>query len=192
MHSRLATRLFLALALTSAWAAPARAEKFTLDTVHSTVLFRIMHMGTSHAWGRFDNIAGSISLDDKNPAKNVFDITIKTDSVNTGIAKRDEHLRGPDFFSAREFPDITFKSESVRAKDNGIYEVTGELTLHGVTRPLTVTLKKIGTGKSPSGDQIIGVDTGFTIKRTDFDMKNLLDGVGDDVLLIVSLEAGHK
>ena len=192
MHHRLATRLFLALPLAVVWAAPARAEKFTVDTGHSTVLFRIKHMGTSHTWGRFDNITGTVDLDEKNPAKNAFDITIGTKSVNTGIAKRDQHLLGPDFFNAAQFPEITFQSDSVRAKGNDAYEVTGKLTLHGVTRPLTVTLMKVGAGKAPSGDQIVGVDTKFEIKRTDFDMKQMLEGVGDDVLLIVSLEAGHK
>ena len=192
MHPRLATRLFLALALAAAWAAPARAEKFTVDTGHSTVLFRIMHMGVSYSWGRFDKITGSVDLDETDPAKNAFDIAIDTDSVNTGIGKRDQHLMGPDFFNAAQFPKITFKSDSVRAKANDTYEVTGKLTLHGVTRPLTVTLKKVGAGKGPMGGQIVGIDTGFTIKRTDFEMKNLLEGVGDEVLLIVSLEAGHK
>ncbi|HTU24195.1 MAG TPA: YceI family protein, partial [Pirellulales bacterium] len=135
---------------------------------------------------------GVIDLDEKNPAQNAFDITIDAESVDTGLVKRDEHLRGPDFFSAREFPEITFKSDSVRAKPDGIYEVVGKLKLHGVTKPLTVSLKKVGTGKNPMGMQIIGVDTGFTVKRTDFNMKNLLEGVGDEVLLIVSLEAGRK
>ena len=156
MHTRLTTRLFLALALAGVWAAPARAEKFTVDTGHSTVLFRIMHMGTSYSWGRFDKITGTVDLDEKDPAKNAFDITIATGSVNTGIAKRDQHLLGPDFFNAAQFPEITFKSDSVRAKPNDTYEVVGKLTLHGVTRPLTVTLKKVGTGKSPAGDQIVG------------------------------------
>jgi polyisoprenoid-binding protein YceI len=192
MHHRFATQWFLALTLAAAWAAPARAEQFNVDTGHSTVLFRIMHMGVSYSWGRFDNITGTVDLDEKDPAKNAFDIAIGTDSVNTGIAKRDQHLQGPDFFNARQFPKITFKSESVRPKANDTYEVVGKLTLHGVTRPLTVTLKKVGAGNGPMGGQIIGIDTGFTIKRTDFDMKNMLEGVGDEVLLIVSLEAGHK
>ncbi len=108
------------------------------------------------------------------------------------MAKRDEHLRGPDFFNARQFPKITFKSDSVRPTGPDTYEVAGTLTLHGVSRPLTVTLKKIGAGKGPAGDQRVGVETGFTIKRSDFGMKNMLEGVGDDVLLIVSLESAHK
>ena len=192
MQARLATRLFFALALAAACAAPAPAEEFTVDTGHSTVLFRILHMGVSNAWGRFDNIAGTVNLDEADPAKSALDITISTESVDTGVAKRDDHLRGPDFFNARQFPKITFKSQSLRATGADTYEVTGTLTLHGVSRPLTVTLKKIGAGKSPLGDQRLGVETGFTIKRSDFGMKNMLDAVGDNVLLIVSLETAHK
>jgi polyisoprenoid-binding protein YceI len=192
MHARLAIRLFLALALAGAWAAPGRAELFTVDTGHSTVLFRILHMGVSNAWGRFDNITGTVDLDEADPAKSALDITIGADSVNTGVAKRDEHLRGPDFFNARQFPRINFKSDSVRATGPDTYEVAGTLTLHGVSRPVTVTLKKVGAGKGPAGDQRVGVETGFTIKRSDFGMKNMLEGIGDSVLLVVSLESAHK
>jgi polyisoprenoid-binding protein YceI len=192
MHLRLATRLFLALALTGAWAAPACAESFTVDTGHSTALFRILHLGISNAWGRFDNITGVVDLDEKDPAKSEFDITILAESVNTGVAKRDDHLRGPDFFNARQFPKITFKSQSVRATGPDTYEAIGTLSLHGVSRPLTLAIKKIGAGKTPFGDQRVGVDTIFQIKRSDFGMKNMLEGVGDDVLLNVSLEAAHK
>jgi polyisoprenoid-binding protein YceI len=192
MHLRSATQFFLALALASVGAASAWAEQFTIDAGHSSVLFRVKHMGASNAWGRFDNIAGTVDLDEADPAKSSVDITVLADSVNTGAPKRDEHLRGPDFFNVRQFPKITFKSQSVRAAGASAYEVTGTLTLHGVSHPLTVKLEKIGNGQSPQGEKLLGVETSFKIKRTEFGMDKLLQGVGDDVLLIVSLEAGHK
>ncbi len=192
MQTRSVRQCFAALALAAAWVAPAQAEKFEVDPGHSSALFRVLHIGTSNTWGRFNNISGTVDLDEKDPTKSVFDITIGAESVDTGLPKRDEHLRGPDFFSARQFPKITFKSQSVRATGPDAYEVKGMLTLHGVSKPLSVTLKKIGAGKSPFNDYRVGVETSFQIKRTDFDMKNMLEGVGDDILLIVSLEAMHK
>jgi polyisoprenoid-binding protein YceI len=192
MQARFVRQGFVALALMAAWVAPAQAEKFDVDPGHSSVLFRVLHIGTSNAWGRFGNVSGVVDLDEKDPAKSLFDITIATESVDTGLPKRDEHLRGPDFFNARQFPKITFKSQSVRATGPDTYEVKGTLTLHGVSKPLSVTLKKIGAGKSPFNDFRLGVETSFQIKRSDFDMKNMLEGVGDDVLLIVSLESMHK
>ncbi len=183
------------LALAACDRRPAQAEKFDVDPGHSSVLFRVLHIGTSNAWGRFGNVSGVVDLDEKDPSKSLFDVTIgaPTASTRKPMPKRDEHLRNPDFFAAKQFPNITFKSQSVRAgKQPGTYEVQGTLTLHGVSKPLTVTLKKIGAGKSPFNDYRLGVETSFQIKRSDFDMKNMLEGVGDDILLIVSLEAMHK
>jgi polyisoprenoid-binding protein YceI len=192
MNVRLAGASLVALVLAGAWASPARAEKYDVDSIHSTVLFRILHMKTSYTWGRFDNVTGIVDLDEQDPAKSVFDVVIQTDSVDTGFPKRDEHLRGPDFFNARQFPKIAFKSDSVRSTGPGAYEVQGKLTLHGVTRPQSIKVGKVGSGKSPMGAEIIGVETSFVIKRSDFGMNQMLEGVGDEVLLIVSLEAAKK
>jgi polyisoprenoid-binding protein YceI len=170
-------------------AAMSQAESFTIDAGHSTVLYRALHMGLSHSWGRFNDVSGSIDLDEKSP---LVDLSIKAESIDTFVPKRDEHLRGPDFFNVRQFPTITFKSDKIRSIDAKTYEVSGTLTLHGISQPTTVKLTKIGGGPSPFGDQRIGVETIFQIKRTDFGMKNMLEGVGDEVLLIVSLEAAHK
>jgi polyisoprenoid-binding protein YceI len=170
----------------------ARAQSFTIDPVHSIVLYRAGHMGVSHSWGRFNEIAGTVSVDEQNPAKDSFDITINATSIDSGTAKRDEHLRSPDFLNAKQFPTITFKSASVKPIDAKTLEVTGTLTLHGVSKPLTLKVDKVGGGKSPMGGTAIGMETTFEIKRSDFDMKNMLDMIPDDVMLIVSLEAGHK
>jgi polyisoprenoid-binding protein YceI len=169
-----------------------RAESFAVDPVHSSVLFRSGHLGMSHVWGRFGDISGTINFDEQNPAANAVEIEVKSASVDSGNAKRDEHLRSPDFLNAKQFPAITFKSQQVKQTDANNYEVTGTLTLHGVSKPATVKLQKLGSGKTPFGDVRTGVETTFQIKRSDFDMKNMLEAVGDDVVLIVSLEGAHR
>lgn len=169
-------------------AAPAAsAAPLVVDAVHSTVLFRIKHLNTSFAWGRFDDISGKLNLDDKSPS---LEIQLKTDSIDTGNAKREEHLKSPDFFSAKQFPTISFRSTKITQSGDGKYTVDGTLKLHGVEQPLSVELERTGAGKNQQGTAIEGFETTFKIKRSDFGMKFLLQGLSDEVLLIVSLECG--
>ncbi|HEY2880773.1 MAG TPA: YceI family protein [Pirellulales bacterium] len=170
----------------------ARADTYTIDPVHSIAIYRAGHMGVSHSWGRFDEMSGHIALDEKIPEDNMFDLTINAGSINSNAAKRDEHLKSPDFLNAKQFPTITFKSTKVKPLDDKTFEVTGTLTLHGVSKPLTIKVERVGGGKGPMGGMVVGVDTSFQIKRSDFDMKNMLEVIPDDVLLFVSIEAGHK
>jgi polyisoprenoid-binding protein YceI len=170
----------------------AAAETFNVDPVHSTVLYRAGHMGMSNSWGRFNDISGTVKLDESDPKANAIDITIKSASIDSGNPKRDEHLRNADFLNAKQFPTITFKSDSVKPLDAKTYEVSGTLTLHGVSKPITVKVEKIGAGKHPMIGSAVGLESTFTIKRTDFDMKNMLEGVPDNIMLIVSIEASHK
>src|SRR5262249_11217423 len=100
----------------------------------------------------------------------------------------DQHLKGPDFFNVKQFPTMSFKSSKMKAVDARTYEVTGDLTLHGVTRPVTVTLERIGTAKGMGGETRTGFETTFTIKRSDFGMKYMIPAVGDEVKVIVAVE----
>jgi polyisoprenoid-binding protein YceI len=168
---------------------PATAAPLVVDGVHSTVLFRIKHLNTSFAWGRFNDISGKVNLEDKSPS---LEIQLKTDSIDTGNAKREEHLKSPDFFSAKQFPTLSFRSTKITKNGDGKYSVDGTLKLHGVERPLSVELERTGAGKNQQGTAIEGFETTFTIKRSDFGMKFLLQGLSDEVLLIVSLECGAK
>jgi len=168
------------------------AETFTIDPVHSAVLYRAGHMNVSHSWGRFSDISGTLALDDPSAENNSIDITVKATSIDSGDPKRDEHLRSPDFLSVKQFPTITFKSTQIKAIDPKILEVTGNLTIHGVSKPVTLKVERVGAGKSPMGGSEIGLETTFKINRSDFDMKNMLNMIPDEVMLIVSLEAGHK
>ena len=167
----------------------AAAETFHVDPVHSSMLFRVKHMNTSYIWGRFNEYSGTANLDGADPS---FSVQIKVDSIDTANAKRDQHLKGPDFFSARQFPAISFKSTKVTKLGPTTYDVEGTLTLHGVSKPIKVRVDRTGTGKGPTGGAITGLATTFTIKRSDFGMKFMLQGVGDDVLIVANLECAAR
>jgi polyisoprenoid-binding protein YceI len=181
-------RLLLTLALFAS-AAVAQAETETVDAVHSSVLFRIKHMNTSYCWGRFNDIQGTTNLDGAEPS---LDVTLVVDSVDTANAKRDEHLEGPDFFSAKQFPTITFKSTKVTKVDDANYNVEGNLTLHGVSKPIAIKLERTGTARSPMTGKITGYATEFKIKRSDYGMKLMIGPLGDEVLVVVCLECAVK
>lgn len=176
------------LGLMAALASPAAADTYKIDGVHSVVLFRIKHMNVSYTYGRFNDVAGSVTLDDPDPAKSALAIEIKADSVDTHNEKRDKHLRSPDFFNAKEFPAITFKSTAVRKTGDDAYEVTGDLSLHGVTKSVTIPFKRTGTGPGMQGETRAGGEAVFTVKRSDYGMSYMLNAVGDEVTLTVSLE----
>jgi len=168
--------------------APLKAETYKIDPVHSTVIFRIQHLGVSYFNGRINAPSGSINVDESDPSKTSFQVELKAANVDTGNANRDKHLKTPDFFSAEEFPTITFKSTSAKPAGDKKLEVTGELTLHGQTKPVTATVEHVGTADTPMGHRT-GYETVFTIKRSDFGMNKMLDAVGDEVEMRIGLEA---
>ncbi|MBL9030628.1 MAG: YceI family protein [Phycisphaerae bacterium] len=173
-------------------AAPSQsADTYTIDPVHSTVLFRCKHLNTSYSYGRFDEVSGTIDFDDANPASSSLTVTVSTKSVSTANAKRDGHLRSADFFSASEFPTATFKSKSFAKADGNNFDVTGDLTIKGVTRPVSFKLEKTGAGKGPGGP-IIGFEGTVAIQRADFGINYMPDGLGAEVRLTFSFEAGKK
>jgi polyisoprenoid-binding protein YceI len=164
-------------------------ETYAVDAVHSTVLFRVKHLGVSFAYGRFTDVTGTIGLDRQDPAKGSLEIEVKTESVDTHNSKRDEHLRGPDFFHVKEFPVARFKSKSLRKTGDDAYEATGDFTLHGVTKTITVPFKHTGSGKDPWGGTRVGGEAVIAIKRSEYGVSGLPGGIGDEVTLTVSLEA---
>jgi polyisoprenoid-binding protein YceI len=186
-------RSFLAVvALTLvAVAAPARADDFTIDDAHSSVGFKIQHLGLSWIQGRFDDVSGTFTIDKADPGKASFSLTLKTASVDTNNKKRDEHLQSPDFFNAKQYPTITFKSTSVKAVDGG-YEVKGDLTMHGETKPISLTLKGGKEAEFPKGAHRTGFWTELTLKRSEFGMDKMLNALGDEVRIDVSFEGVKK
>jgi polyisoprenoid-binding protein YceI len=167
------------------------ADAFQVDTVHSTVQFRVKHMNVSYAYGRFNDVSGKFLLDEADPAKSVFDLSIKADSIDTANTKRDMHLKNTDFFNAKQFPTITFKSKTV-TKVGTAYDVVGDLNLHGVTKPVTFRLTSTGTGKGMAGGTLAGVEASTIIKRSDFGMTFMVGPVGDEVTVTVALEGSRK
>ncbi|MCK6486133.1 MAG: YceI family protein [Phycisphaerae bacterium] len=166
-------------------------EQFEVDAVHSSVLFRVKHLNVSYFHGRFNDISGKFAFSD-DPSACMFDIQIKTDSVDTGNAKREQHLKSPDFFNAKQFPTMGFKSSEVKKSGDNTFDVTGSLTLHGVTKPLSVKLERIGSGKDPWGGYRTGFESVFTIKRSDFGMSTMPDALGDEVRVTVAVEGVRK
>jgi polyisoprenoid-binding protein YceI len=191
MKSAALTFVTLSAALAAVSPVALAADTYTADPVHSSAVFRVKHLNTSHAWGRFDALAGSFTIDPSEPAKTKLAFTVKAASVDTNSKERDNHLKSPDFFNAVQYPDITFVSKSVAKSARG-YEVGGILTFHGVARPLAFVLVPTGTGKDMRGNAIAGVDASFTLKQSDFGITKMAAAIGDDVSVFVSIEGIKK
>jgi polyisoprenoid-binding protein YceI len=187
-----------ALSLSLLLPALALAEPVTykVDTDHSGVGFSIRHF-VSNVPGRFRDFDGVIKYDKQNPAGSSVELTVKAASIDTSNNDRDEHLRSPDFFDVQKFPTLTFTSTKVAAKDADTLEVTGNLTLHGVTKQITIPVDVLGTVKTPNGEKA-GFETSFTINRKDYGIvwNRVLDAggsvLGDDVKINISIEANRQ
>ena len=174
-------------------AAPAlAADNYKVDPVHSSLVFRSHHANVGYVYGRFNALSGQFALDEADPSKSSFSFEARADSVDTGQEKRDAHLKSPDFLNARQYPAITFKSTSVkRGGQANVLEVAGDLTLHGVTKPITVQLELTGKGEFPPKTPRAGIETVFTVKMSDFDIKGIPGApgvVGDEVRLMFASE----
>ncbi len=159
----------------------AAAPSYRVDGVHSGVVFKVRHAGVSNFRGRFNKLDGSFTFDPADLGASSFTAEIPVASVDTGNEKRDEHLQAADFFNARQFPVATFTGSAVTATDKaGVYSLAGDLTLHGVTKPIEAELNWIGTG-SFRGKETAGFDATFSIKRSDFGITTYLaDDGGED------------
>ncbi len=175
-------------------ATPAAAvQNFTIDQTHSRALFRVHHVGASQFWGRFNDVSGTFSYQPDSADGMKFDVTIKTDSVDTGAKKLDDHLRSPDFFAAKDFPEMKFASTSARKVGANMYDVTGTLTIRGVSKPLTAKLEFTGAA-SMGGGAKAGFEATFTIKRSEFGVNYGVENgaLGDDVRVVVCLEGNAQ
>lgn len=179
-----------------ALALPASAElsEWTLDGSHSRVGFTVSHMMVSTVSGRFKQVSGKVELDEANLAKSQVDISIKVDSIDTDEPKRDEHLKSPEFFDAKKFPTIAFKSTKITKAGGNKYKVSGDLTIHGVTKPVTVDATVSEPVKNPWGKMVRAVKLTGKINRKDFGLtwnKTLEKGgllIGEDVMLDIQAE----
>lgn len=190
--------LFRAIALIGLLtAAPlwAKPQTYRVDGAHSHVGFSATHLQLSEVDGRFNDFEGTVQWDEKEPANSRIQFSVKIDSVDTGNAKRDEHLKSDDFFSAEKFPTMTFTSTSIKKLEGDKYSLVGDLTIHGVTKSVTLPL----TVKGPvdpfgKGQKAIGFDSRFKINRIDYGVGAGWQGgsdklVGHDIFITVKGEA---
>ncbi len=170
--------------------AAAAGGPYTVDTSHTSVIYRIRHNDVAYFYGRFNDITGSIDYDSASPAKGSVSLTIKTQSVDTKNTRRDDDLRSPSFFNAAQFPEIVFNSTAIRKVADDTFDVTGNLSLRGVTKLLTLRVKQTGSRTNQQGRPLVGFETTFTLKRSDYGITWMLDaGLGDEVTIMVGIEA---
>lgn len=174
------------------WTLPAAAQTYQIDPVHTSLVFRVKHMNTAYVYGMFRDVKGTVTVHEANPAQSSITIEVDANSVYTANEQRDNHLRSPDFFNTRQFPTITFRSTEVRRVNANTVQVKGNLTIRGVTRPITTSVTLTGKGKNQQGRDIIGFETTFTIRRSEFGIRYGLPGLGDDVRVTLSVEAARS
>ena len=163
------------------------AETYKLDPAHTSVVYRVKYSGVTFVYGRFNGPTGSFVYDEASPSKSSIEMQVDANNIDTAVEKRDNHLKSPDFFNAEEHPLVTFKSTSIKKINSDTYEVTGNLTLLGKSRRLTVNANHTGSGKDPWGNFRRGFEASFTIKRSDFGMDFMLGGISDEIGITVSV-----
>lgn len=200
MHRLLKSVVCASICCLAVCPSESRAENYLVDKSHASLIFGASHFGYSHTYGRFSFDERSHFVWDKaHPAASRFQLVIPVASIDTDDPKRDDHLRNADFFNAKQFPQILFQSTSVRpAQQNNSaqqgnsggnkYEVVGNLTMHGVTKEVTLPVTKMGEGQGPYGKYRSGFSCQTTIKRSDFGMTNMIPSIGDEVAITISFE----
>jgi len=174
------------------------ADSFVIDKNHSEAIFQVRHM-VSRVSGRFDDFGGTINVDRANPSVSSVEFTIKAPSIDTGVADRDKHLRSADFFDAEKYPEISFKSTSIKPSGKkDVYDVTGAFTMHGVSKTITLPVEFLGFIKDPRGNERAGFSAHTTLNRKDYGIiwNRALDNGGtllsDDVDVTVNIEAAKS
>jgi len=180
----------LVTALASPAAAPAAEEHYLVDTehAHAAIEFRIKHLGFSWLVGRFDDFEGAFTYDEANPENSQVTVTIDTASVNSNHAERDKHLRSDDFLHVEKFPQAKFVSTAFKPTGEHTAELTGELTLHGVTRPVTLEVEQIGHGDDPWGGYRRGFAGTTRLTLANFGINYNLGPAAREVYLFLSVE----
>ena len=190
MPQRLRTLGSWILGLALAGGALAATEAFKFDKAHTLIGFRIRHVVTK-VEGRFRDFDGTIALDRSNPSASHVDLTIQVASIDTANENRDKDLRSPNYFDAEKYPAITFKSTKIEPKGSDSYDVTGDLTLHGVTKSIHVPVKHTGFGKLQNTEKA-GFEIAMPLKRSDYGMTAGAPVVGEDVEINIQVEANKE
>jgi polyisoprenoid-binding protein YceI len=193
------TKTAFAVALLVAFPFLANADTWQIDPAHTNVEFSVRHMMISNVKGQFQKTSGTITINGSDPTSAKIDATIDATSINTRVEKRDAHLKSPAFLDVDKFPTISFKSTKVEADGPGKWKVTGDLTLHGVTKPVLLEVEGTGTPiTDPMGNTRAGASATTKISRKDFGLtwnQPLETGgvmVGDEVAISIDVEAIKK
>lgn len=174
---------------------PCQAEKFSLDTSHTTISFTAPHLVVSKVKGRFEKFDGHFNFDEKNMKLEDINVNIKTDSISTNEKDRDKHLRSPDFFDVAKYPDMTFKSTKVEYQNNKPTKVHGDLTIHGISKPVVLEVTYGGAINDLMGNRVVAFEASSKVNRKDFGLKwnKTLDlggvVVGDEIKIQIEGEA---
>lgn len=191
---KIGTTALAAVAFASMISTSAMAADYVIDTknAHASINFRIKHLGFSWIAGRFDKFSGTFSYDDKNPDASKVKIEIDTTSIDTNHAERDKHLRAADLLDTEMFPTATFESTSVKSSGPDKATITGNLTLHGVTKEVSINAERVGGGKDPWGGYRDGFTGTTTLKLADFGIMRDLGPFSKEVELTLDIEGVKK
>jgi polyisoprenoid-binding protein YceI len=187
MMSRFAFALATVLALTAA--AAAQAATWQIDPNHSSAQFSVRHLGVSTVRGAFTRVSGSAKHDPTDPSKTSLDASIDASSVDTRVEMRDNDLRSPNFLEVQKYPTITFHSKQTKAAGAGKLQITGDLTIHGVTKEVVLDVDGPSAPiKDPWGNQRIGASAAIKINRKDFGVNGASGVVGDEITITIDAE----
>jgi polyisoprenoid-binding protein YceI len=189
----------IAVGLSSGAFAKDKPLPYHADLAHTQILFSVNHMGTSITHGSFKTFTIDLKFDPAKPAKTSANVVIDTSSVDTGFGPRDTHLKSPDFFNVAQFPSMTFKSTKVDVTGADTAKLTGDLTLLGVTKPVTLDVKIEGQGPSPfmPGVMVYGFTMAGSLNRSDWGMTKYVpeagskSGVGDEIAIWIGSEVNN-
>ncbi|GGO72330.1 YceI family protein [Bowmanella pacifica] len=172
----------------------AQAADYAIDTkgAHASVNFKVKHIGFSWLTGRFNKFDGQFSYDAENPTAASIEVTIDTSSLDSNHAERDKHIRSGDFLNVSKFPTAKFVSTKVVKDDDDELDIHGNLTLHGVTKPVVIEVEKVGEGKDPWGGYRVGFEGTTTISMREFGIEHKLGDLADSVELELHVEGVRK
>jgi polyisoprenoid-binding protein YceI len=163
--------------------------QFVLDKSHAKIIFSTTHFGFSTYYGLFKDFDAKLVFDNKAPAKSELNVTINVDGIDTTNAKLDAHLKSADFFDALKFPEASFRSTKIEVTGPTTGKITGDLTLHGVTKAVTLETSFNGGGVNPlSKAYVLGFNATGIVKRSEFGITTYVPAIGDDVKLTISAE----
>jgi polyisoprenoid-binding protein YceI len=188
IRTTLRTLALTAMVSTLAFSAQA-AETYKLDPSHTAITWHVNHFGFSTPSGKFMSVDGEVTLDEANPAASSVKVIVDVKGINSGVPKLDEHLQTPDFFDVAKFPTATFVSTKVVTTGKDTAKVEGNLTLHGVTKPVTLDVKLNKIGVNMFKLKTAGFTASTTIKRSEFGITTYVPNLGDDVKIEIESEA---